>query len=136
VASRTGHLSQEWALLAFRRILMQLNLVAVRVGEPGLPALVGAEGDVGDLHAAGAKLGDGGVEVFDLEADVLVGLIGGGVGDVTPEELDEAAPAEVEVDSEAFSAIVDKVKGGSEPQLVAVEGEGSIEVANDKTSVR
>ena len=72
--------------------MVELDGVAVGVGGPGLPRVVGAELGVGDLDAAGAELGDGGGEVVDLEADVLVGAFGAVLG-LAEEELDEGAVA-------------------------------------------
>ena len=53
---------------------MEFDAVAVRVGDPGLPALVFAELRVADLHPRRAKPRDHARQVVDLEAEVAEGL--------------------------------------------------------------
>ena len=114
---------------------MEFDAVAVRVGHPGLVALVAAELDVAHVHAALPQGGDSGLDVVHFQADVAVGLTLGLVAQFAFEEFDEVPPAHVEIDAHAAPVPVE-LKGLREAQLVPVECQGAVQVGDGEAGVR
>ena len=109
---------------------MQLDPVAVGIGQPALIAVVFAELDLPHLDALRLQARSSRLDVVYLQAEMPVGtalrlLV------VPLEELDEAATADMQVAAMADALIVDEVEGVGEAQLVRVEVEGSVQVSID-----
>ena len=118
---RTRPSLEEWCLPAPGGVAVQLDAVAVGVGDPGLVALVLAQLDHADLDAPRAQRLHGSLDVVHLQADVAEGGFFGRRADLAREQLDEIAPPCVQVQAKAAPVLVGEIKGRGQAQPVAVE---------------
>src|SRR5207247_10064481 len=114
-------------LCALARILEQLDLHAVGVGYPGLVRVVASVLLRRDLDAHRSDMGDRGVDVFHLQAEVvdLVALAVAGLA--VFEHLDMAAAAAIEVEAE-YLAVTQEIEPGVHAEHVAVEAARRLQV--------
>jgi hypothetical protein len=113
---------------------VQLDPIAVGIGEPALIAVVLSELDLPHLDTLCLQVRSRRLDVVYLQAEMPVGtalrfLV------VPLEELDEAAAADVQVAAMADALVVDEVEGVGEAQLVRLEVEGSVQVFDGEADV-
>src|SRR6185437_3146453 len=120
---------------ALAGILEELDLGAVGVGDPALPGLVDAEllGPVG--HAERVEMGEGGVEVDHLEADMVDPVGFGELGFGLEENLDIGAAAGIEIIAESL-AVLAEVEGDVEAEHLAVPFGRRLEIARESAHMR
>jgi len=120
---------------ALRGVLLEFDVGAIGILAPALPGPVAAEFFRGDGDAVPDQRFAQGVDIRDLETEMLDALafyFGGGIG---RKDFDELAGSDLQVKAEQFAVLVE-IKVPFEAEGVAVKSAAAFEVGGKDTEVR
>ena len=116
------------SLAAVGSVFMQFDADAVRIGQPGLPGMIGAHLLLADRVACRGEPCVDGIDGIGFQRKVIE-WIGTGFHRFAPEKFEKIAVADPQVEADDF-AVTDEIERFCQSESIAVETGGSFQISD------